>query len=377
MEAKARQTCVTVRERLSSCKLDVAAVNDEPNRRHMPSRNVLRKLLSAEDLNQFHEEERIGRGEDRPLTLEQNDFSFSSNIAVATERDTAELKENYGPYKMDPYCVMKVGSEDVKTHTCRNGSINPRWAAKLECKIPPSICYIFIEIFDQNTFQADEKIAWTSIPIKRLVESGDKAADWCKTRRILAPCNRTSKHAKFLAIRLQPNADCRIPEPLFLSASNPSGVAEIQEGEPSQANVYQTETVPNERNKDKLSEEVFNSIGGLSFCPTPAEIDTFTLRKDVSEFVRRIRLKEYFHEDGEVDGDFSNIPAFRKRSTWCPDKNRDLFLEAYVTALEKKNFEGDLNNKSYRNLKKDEQRALENLRKYEDIVISKQIKDQV
>ena len=29
---------------------------------------------------------------------------------------------------------------------------------------------------------------------------------------------------------------------------------------------------------------------GLSFCPTPAEVDTYTLKKDVLEFVRRIRL---------------------------------------------------------------------------------------
>ena len=107
----------------------------------------------------------------------------------------------------------------------------------------------------------------------------------------------------------------------------------------------------------------------LSFSPTPAGIDTYTLKKDVLEYVRRIRLKEYFYKDGDVDGDFSEIPAFRKKSTWCPDKNRDLFLEVYASALEKKIFEGNLNTKSYRNLTREEQRALENLRKYEDIVI--------
>lgn len=31
---------------------------------------------------------------------------------------------------------------------------------------------------------------------------------------------------------------------------------------------------------------------GLSFCPTPAGIDAYTLKKEVLEFVRRIRLKE-------------------------------------------------------------------------------------
>ena len=108
---------------------------------------------------------------------------------------------------------------------------------------------------------------------------------------------------------------------------------------------------------------------GLSFCPTPAEVDTYALKKDVLEFVRRIRLKEYFYKDEDVDGDFSEIPAFRRKSAWCPDKNRDIFLEAYASALEKKIFEKNLNTKNYRNLTKEEQQALENLRKYDDIVI--------
>ena len=36
---------------------------------------------------------------------------------------------------------------------------------------------------------------------------------------------------------------------------------------------------------------------GLPFCPTPSEIDVYALRKDVLDFVRRIRLKEYFYLD--------------------------------------------------------------------------------
>ena len=48
---------------------------------------------------------------------------------------------------------------------------------------------------------------------------------------------------------------------------------------------------------------------------TPAEIDVYTLRKDVLNYVRRIRLKEYFYSDEETDGDFSEIPAFRKKSS--------------------------------------------------------------
>ena len=33
---------------------------------------------------------------------------------------------------------------------------------------------------------------------------------------------------------------------------------------------------------------------GLSFCPTPKEVDIFALKKNMFDFVRRLRLKEYF-----------------------------------------------------------------------------------
>ena len=46
-----------------------------------------------------------------------------------------------------------------------------------------------------------------------------------------------------------------------------------------------------------------------------------------------------------------------------------MFLEAYATALERKIFEGNFNSKNYRNLTIGEQRALEALRKHDDIVI--------
>lgn len=70
-----------------------------------------------------------------------------------------------------------------------------------------------------------------------------------------------------------------------------------------------------------------------------------------------------------MDGDFSDVPAFRKKSNWCPERNRDLALEAYAVALERKILESNLNKRTYRNLTKEEQEALKNLKRYEDIVI--------
>ena len=77
---------------------------------------------------------------------------------------------------------------------------------------------------------------------------------------------------------------------------------------------------------------------GLSFCPTPRDIDLFALRKDFSDYVRRLRLKEHFLNNDYVGGGFSSYPVFRHTSTWCPERNRDLMVEAYISMLEKKDF---------------------------------------
>ena len=55
---------------------------------------------------------------------------------------------------------------------------------------------------------------------------------------------------------------------------------------------------------DRTLSEAENALlsKGLSFCPTPAEIDVYTLRKYVLNYVGRIRLKEYFYSDEESDG---------------------------------------------------------------------------
>ena len=108
---------------------------------------------------------------------------------------------------------------------------------------------------------------------------------------------------------------------------------------------------------------------GLSSCPTPRDIDLFALRKDISEYVRRLRLKEYFLNKDYVGGGFSSYPAFRHRSTWCAERNRDLILEAYISMLEKEIFSSNLKAQCHRNISREEQKALENVRNYDDIVI--------
>ena len=74
--------------------------------------------------------------------------------------------------------------------------------------------------------------------------------------------------------------------------------------------------------------EVSLLLKGLKFCPTPDRIEVYNVRKDIRDYIRRIRLREYFYCEDEVDGDFSEMPAFRTKSTWCPERNREMVIEA-------------------------------------------------
>ena len=58
---------------------------------------------------------------------------------------------------------------------------------------------------------------------------------------------------------------------------------------------------------------------GLSFCPVPPEISKEQLKQDFTEFARKMRNKWHFRD--EITDDFSEIPAFRKKSLWQAPKN--------------------------------------------------------
>ena len=50
---------------------------------------------------------------------------------------------------------------------------------------------------------------------------------------------------------------------------------------------------------------------GLTFCPRPSRIDKFQLKQDIRNFTRRLRLREFFHDQDEDNT--TPIPHFRKK----------------------------------------------------------------
>ena len=90
---------------------------------------------------------------------------------------------------------------------------------------------------------------------------------------------------------------------------------------------------------------------------------------DLSDFARRLRLKEYFY--GKESSEYYNPQddnPFKRKNTWTPDKNREPALDLFVHLITK----DMLNTKPLKvvdNLTKQKREALKNLTERNDIVI--------
>ena len=72
---------------------------------------------------------------------------------------------------------------------------------------------------------------------------------------------------------------------------------------------------------------------GLKFCPTPKELDWSVIKRDVKEFGRKIRCKEYFLSRAEESS--QNFRQFKEKSSWVPSEV-DPAIEVYCSKLEEK-----------------------------------------
>ena len=121
-----------------------------------------------------------------------------------------------------------------------------------------------------------------------------------------------------------------------------------------------------------LSEAENNLLSkGLSFCPTPPKIDTFRVKEDLNTFFRRLRLKEFFHDEDNTE-EREPINPFKKKSNWNPPKNRESALETYIQAKQRtanNHLEVSQRHRLRDNLTRDERIALKTLQNRTDIVI--------
>ena len=96
--------------------------------------------------------------------------------------------------------------------------------------------------------------------------------------------------------------------------------------------------------------------------------DWIKLRNDFNEFCRRMRLKWYFLN--EFTPNFSEVPAFRPKSSWNPPKSHPN-LDVFSSEVEKELFTGVDSKLGYSNLSKEEWKSMRTLAGDRTIVIKK------
>ena len=112
---------------------------------------------------------------------------------------------------------------------------------------------------------------------------------------------------------------------------------------------------------------------GLGFCPTAPQIDPLQLEKDLSQFNRRMRLKDHFSPtDPDVilsqePDDYTPNP-FKEKSTWTP-KNCTPHLSVYHENVVKDIKKATTSKRKRDNLSSGERQALRQLRSNTNVVI--------
>ena len=119
---------------------------------------------------------------------------------------------------------------------------------------------------------------------------------------------------------------------------------------------------------------------GFNFCPNPPKINVRELDEDLDQFVRRLRIKEYFHSKKETRENLSryesdikeviDIPRFVKKSNWIPKLSKNTRLESVIDLIRsdiKHNV--DVHIPKTDNLTQAERSALRDIQERGDIII--------
>ena len=99
--------------------------------------------------------------------------------------------ETFG--KMDPYCVVTLGTQKHKTRTCNNADKNPNWNDTLSFQLCGEQM-IHVALYDKDTFTKDDFICEGNIPLMDVIMSG--------TSNQWFPLNRKGKNVGDIKVEL-------------------------------------------------------------------------------------------------------------------------------------------------------------------------------
>ena len=105
---------------------------------------------------------------------------------------------------------------------------------------------------------------------------------------------------------------------------------------------------------------------GLTFVPTPQRIQWSEVQADMNDFARRLRLKEFFHDNNTTTA--TNAHPFTCKGSWTPPSGREAALDAFINVVEQ-DLMTSQPTRIHDNLTKHERKALKQLQKRTDIVV--------
>ncbi|XP_033120928.1 uncharacterized protein LOC117120039 [Anneissia japonica] len=112
---------------------------------------------------------------------------------------------------------------------------------------------------------------------------------------------------------------------------------------------------------------------GLSFCPTRRQLDAVNLCSDMEQFIRRIRLKEYFKDQPETaDSNSKTYKSPTSGNQFTPPTGRNPYIDSFAKAAKSHLdifIQKNLTTQQTDNLTPKERTAMRNLRQNKDIVI--------
>lgn len=106
---------------------------------------------------------------------------------------------------------------------------------------------------------------------------------------------------------------------------------------------------------------------GLNFCPATGHFDEFQLLTDLDNFARNLRLREFFHDRAATGDSSLALPSSKH---WTPPSQRDKYLDLYIEAIQRDVIQAYKQKTPFhRNMRQEELKAVETLRKRTDITI--------
>lgn len=106
---------------------------------------------------------------------------------------------------------------------------------------------------------------------------------------------------------------------------------------------------------------------GLNFCPATGGFNEFQLFKDLDNFARNMRLREFFHDRPAAEEARRPLPSDKH---WTPPTQRDNCLDMYIKAVQRDVRAAYQKQMSFRrNMTNQEKKALEELASCPEIVI--------